>query len=1127
MVLALKIRVLRSSLCLCVLAGSAFGQASIWVGGAFTGSFTEPRNWYGAGVPVDGGTAVIQVGSSSLNEHIDLPSTFSLHQILVANSSVFELRGAPGGSTITLGSGGIAPRDSTGSYLRLRIGSGVTLNLTGATTFDFGGYGSGSLAMSGVIAGTGPLTLATGAFLLNRPSGGNTYTGGTFIGTPTSGTDPGTGFVSAPIVTVWNNSPFGTGPVSIQNGASLYAYAPSNPGLGSVIPNAFTLNASGSSVVGTTVFRAADTKLEFSGPVTLAGDVVLQANSMQSNYRADEGYLPIPGPAIRNPIVFSGGMAETGGIRSATFSGLGLFYLSGTSSWTGGTFVGNRGSGSVVFGSSAAIPSTGTITLSSPGYVGVTDPDWLSTLVGKLAPNPTGAIGLDTPLGASAVTNLASGTIDLNTLFPGNAGIRLGTATQAVIGSGASIINVSNNPHRFGNGGGTLYVQAPLSGAVGLALAGPGSPLRLFLQGANTYTGTTTVSNGQLVFDSALPGSGQNIVLNNIAAYAGVTENSGATPAQFLARIASPGQTTGTIGFDTAPTGTDRTTPASTPRTVSESVDLSTFSSNTYLGTATSAILSGIITPATADSTYRFTAARGGRLEVSSTLGSSIGSSSVVVGLPGGPEPASNGRVVLSGFNYQTLTTLQGNSITLESSSYGLGTGALSIAPGAGLSTPVGFSATDPNSNFSNSLIFQQSIDSATPNNSRYAGILALTGSNPFFWGGNIVGPIPDNTNSYNGGRIVIQDTANPNVTFAGDNSGFYGVVQLVHGSLTLGSTTAAGNARFVVDSTNATLNVTQSNTLRHLEVGTGANLRLADGITLTIDTTNAEDDRRFDISGTIGGTINGNPTSITSAALRVTGSTGVANSSLFIANASGHGGGTTIDGAGSVGLGNNFSLGSGAVTLNAPEGGLILAPGVTFSNALTYSQGALAGAGRFAASTISSYDFSSGRGVMPGFPDVGDIVPGVLTLAGDAVFGNGGFMAWSVQDAALANGSSKLFVEGALSLTATSGLFSLNLLSFDEFGHEGGLALNFNSSNPYTWNLVTASGGITGFDPTRFTIDTSLFGNSLGIGSFYLTQSGNDLLLNFTPVPEPSTYALIGLGLGAVAFAARRRRRA
>ncbi|MCX6954673.1 MAG: PEP-CTERM sorting domain-containing protein, partial [Verrucomicrobia bacterium] len=67
--------------------------------------------------------------------------------------------------------------------------------------------------------------------------------------------------------------------------------------------------------------------------------------------------------------------------------------------------------------------------------------------------------------------------------------------------------------------------------------------------------------------------------------------------------------------------------------------------------------------------------------------------------------------------------------------------------------------------------------------------------------------------------------------------------------------------------------------------------------------------------------------------------------------------------------------------------------------------------------------------------------------------------------------------------------------------------------------------GGVTGFSANAFQFNTSQFQNSTGIGSFFVSQSGNNLSLNFIPIPEPSTYALLALGLGAVWIVSRRRK--
>jgi hypothetical protein len=61
--------------------------------------------------------------------------------------------------------------------------------------------------------------------------------------------------------------------------------------------------------------------------------------------------------------------------------------------------------------------------------------------------------------------------------------------------------------------------------------------------------------------------------------------------------------------------------------------------------------------------------------------------------------------------------------------------------------------------------------------------------------------------------------------------------------------------------------------------------------------------------------------------------------------------------------------------------------------------------------------------------------------------------------------------------------------------------------------------------------LNTSAFSNALNSGTFSLSVTefaggSAGLFLNFTPVPEPSTWALLIAGLGAIGFVSLRRHR-
>jgi hypothetical protein len=115
-----------------------------------------------------------------------------------------------------------------------------------------------------------------------------------------------------------------------------------------------------------------------------------------------------------------------------------------------------------------------------------------------------------------------------------------------------------------------------------------------------------------------------------------------------------------------------------------------------------------------------------------------------------------------------------------------------------------------------------------------------------------------------------------------------------------------------------------------------------------------------------------------------------------------------------------------------------------------------------------------------------------------------------------------QISVTGSLDLSGTS--YGLNVLSLTA-GNVSGNVANFTEVNT-TWTILSASGGITGFDASKWSLGTNNFSTgTIVLGSFYVDQVGNDLTLNYA-VPEPSTYALLGFAaLGCGVWFARRRR--
>jgi autotransporter-associated beta strand protein len=242
-------------------------------------------------------------------------------------------------------------------------------------------------------------------------------------------------------------------------------------------------------------------------------------------------------------------------------------------------------------------------------------------------------------------------------------------------------------------------------------------------------------------------------------------------------------------------------------------------------------------------------------------------------------------------------------------------------------------------------------------------------------------------------------------------------------------------------------------------------------------------------------------------------------NSSVTVENTAEFGAGIGQTG-GCYGL---TKAGSGALVLRglssytgttAVEEGRLVIEGALVSSPVEVNRGAtLLGGGSVGPLTIRQ-----GGVVSPGAS------PGTLS-SGPQVWESGGVYLWEINRAEGNKGADPGWdwfnVSGTLTIAATrEAPFTIRITSLTPGGNPGPVA-DFDSSGLYSWPLLSASEGITGFDPQMFALDRSGFANDLGEGRFELSLIGNDLALAF--VPEPAAWGLIG---GALALLAAVRKR-
>lgn len=625
-------------------------------------------------------------------------------------------------------------------------------------------------------------------------------------------------------------------------------------------------------------------------------------------------------------------------------------------------------------------------------------------------------------------------------------------------------ITPQSGDYQFG-GRGTLTVTSNLTGSGDVEVS---NGLRLFLSGTNTYTGETEAVSGAIIFTgpNSIPGGAD--LYADTKGYIGQTESAGVpTAAAYFALFYTP-DTFGVVGFDAD----------GASRIVSDNMDFSIFDHNAFLGTASNVTFTGTITPFNQE--YRFTGFRDGHLTVSSTLS---GTNSVVIGLDGNDissvAPAGqffSPSVTLTGPNtYSVGTTLQSGELILGDAN-ALGTGTLTINSHVVENQPAGLSTTAPGFVIPNAIVFTSSPH------------FYIGGANNFTLAGNLT--------SLTGQGL---DKLDANVvTLSGDNSMYNGYFNVRRGDLIFATDTAAGIGSLFLDNAGGfhgrAFFTSLAPAMGSLSGSSGTSLDLGSG-TLTINQLN---------NASYSGVITGAGSLVKD---------GIGRLSLNGANS--YGGNTTILN-GTLVAGNNSAL-RGTVTVNG--GTLNVASGVTLPNVVSFGGGGgtLTGNGTFG----TAITIVAGTRLSPGTP------VGLLSFNSGLTLAPGATFNVEVQTAGGARGADfdSINVTGGLTFSATLGSpLTLNLSSLDATGVAGAVA-DFDPATNYAW-LVAHSDGVTGFDRANISLVSTNFTNSLGGGWFDVSMAGNDLFLSFTPVPEPSTYALLGLGLGAVLFPVLRRRK-
>ena len=934
-----------------------------------------------------------------------------------------------------------------------------------------------------------------------------------------------------------------------------------NTAAGNITISGNITGSTGITKTGTGTLTLSGSGNTYNGTTTINGGKLTLGAAGRGNFTVNSGATLVGGPnyfntvssvtvnsGTLNPGSYQGGGLVTVNLNDATVTGGGSDYfgggttynLTGNNSWTGsaldirggavvlnsingtttiarlltqtgGGSLTKNGSGSVILTGVGVMSSTNTVTVNN-GTLSISGAQTYSGVTtlngGTLAINSATAIGngtltikggtLDNTSG-SAITLTNNNTQNWNGDFS-----FLGTNGSLNIGTGAVTMNASRTVTVSNS---TFTVGGAIGGSTfGLTKNGSGT---LVLSGANTYNGTTTVNNGTITLGAAdriantsdlnVAGgtfnlAGFNETLGSITGSGNITLGAGTLTTNSTSNTTFSGIISGTGGLTKNGTST-----------------LTLSGNNSYNGTTT--INTGTLQISTTGQlgggNYSGNIANTGTFRYNSTANQTLGG---IISGNGALVKNAASTLTLSGNNTYTGTTTI-TAGTLQISSTGLlgggnysanisNTGTLLIASnsnqtlggvisGSGALTKngTGVLTLSGNNTYSGATTLtagQININSATAIGT---GTLTITGGTIDNTSGSAITLTNNNAQNWNG-DFTFNGTKDLNLGTGAVAMNASRVVTVNAGNLTVGGA-IAGSTFGLTKNGSGTMILTGANTYNGtttINAGTltiSGGSAIADAATVTLANTAGV---TFNINGneTIGslqgGGVTGGSVALASGQTLTVAETG---SNSF--NGSITGAGNLIkSGAGNMTLAGTSTF-NGTTTINA---GKLVVNGSAANSAVTIATGAtLGGTGTVGATTVSGT-------IAPGNS------PGTLTV-GSLTLNSGGVYTWEMADATgvAGTGWDRIASSGLLTVNSTSGsTFTIAITS-------SGAPSNWNyQTSNQSWDIITY-GSVSGFDATKFSINATAFGGTLGAGNsstWAITDTGSALRLTYSILSDP-----------------------